>query len=82
MVIVSLNVLPYNREQWNPFCKSTLFTREMWPLIRGRNQYIYVNKIYIVRWLFQRKWPLVSVASQKGFHFISLSFIFCLMILM
>ena len=34
---------------------------------QGRNQYIYVY-IYIVKWPFQRGWPLVRVASQKGFH--------------
>ena len=24
--------------------------------------------IYTVKWPFQRGWPLVRVASQKGFH--------------
>ena len=37
------------------------------PLVRGRNQYTYV-KIYIFKRPFQRRWPLVRVASQKGFH--------------
>ena len=60
--------------QWNPSCEATPFAPEKWPfkgggwrLIRGRNQYIYV-KINIVEWPFQRGWPLVRVASQKGFH--------------
>ena len=34
---------------------------------QGRIQYIYVD-IYIFMWPFQRGWPLVRVASQKGFH--------------
>ena len=33
------------------------------PLVRGRNQYIY-----IVKWPLQRGWPLVRVASQKDLH--------------
>ena len=36
--------------------------------VRGKNQYIYV-KIYIVKWPFQRGWPLIRVASQKGLKF-------------
>ena len=43
-----------------------MFFQGWWPLIRGRNQYIFV-KIYIVKWPFQREWSLM-VASHKGFH--------------
>ena len=47
----------------HPFCIRKVAFQEGWPLVRGRNQYIY-----IVKWPFQRGWPLVRVASQKGFH--------------
>ena len=55
-----------------------VFTRKVafqegWPLVRGRNQYIYVY-IYIVKWPFQRGWPHVRVFSQKGFHCIQTVF--------
>ena len=51
----------------HPFCARNVAFQEGWPLVRGRNQYIYVS-IYIVQWPFQRGWPLVRVASKKGFN--------------
>ena len=51
----------------HPFCIRKVAFQEGWPLVRGKNRYIYVY-IYIAKWPFQREWPLVRVASQKGFH--------------
>ena len=58
--------------QWNPSCEATPFPSEKWPfktggLSSGVEIYIYVQ-IYIIKWPFQRGWPLVRVTSQKGFH--------------
>ena len=41
----------------HPFFTRKLAFREGWPLIRGKNQYIYV-KNNIVKWSFKRGWPL------------------------
>ena len=42
----------------NPSCKPTPFAPEMWHVIRGKNQYVYVM------WPFQRGWPLDRVALK------------------
>ena len=60
--------------QWNPSCEATPFAPEKWHFKKGGlssgveiNTFIYVE-IYIIKGPFQRGWPLVRVASQKGFH--------------
>ena len=66
------SILIVNIIQWNPSCEATLFASEKWPFKRGGLSsgveiYIYVL-IYIVKWPFQKGWPLKKVASQKGIH--------------
>ena len=51
----------------HPFCIRKVAFQEGWPLVRDRNQFIYVY-IYSVQWPLTRGWPPVRVASQKGFH--------------
>ena len=53
-----------NYIQWNPSCElppplciRKVAFQEGWPLVVGRNQYIYVM-IYIVKWPFHRGYPL------------------------
>ena len=47
----------------HPFCIRKVAFQEGRPLVRGRNQYIYV-----VRWHFQRGWPLKrgSTVNEEG----------------
>ena len=64
--------------QWNPFCEATLFASEKWPFKRGG----LLTGVEINTFMFRftlssglsrgaglsSGWPLVRVASQKGFH--------------
>ena len=50
----------------HPYWIRSVAFQEGFPLVRGRNRYIYV-KIYIVKWPFQRGWPHHGGLS-KGFH--------------
>ena len=59
--------------QWNPSCEATPFAQEKWPykrggLLSGVEIHTFMFRFTWSSGLFQRGWPLVRVASQKGFH--------------
>ena len=65
--------------QWNPSCEANPFALGKWPFKRGcLSSGVEINtfmfKFYIVKWPFQRGWPMVRVASQKGFHCIAFEY--------
>ena len=58
--------------QWNPSCEATPFSSEKWPVKRdGLLSRVEINTFmfrFTLQVAYPEGWPLVRVASQKGFH--------------
>ena len=59
--------------QCNPSREVSLFAPEMWPFkMGGLSSGVEINtfmfRLTLSLWPFQSEWPLIKVASQKGFH--------------